>query len=145
MKKITNGRVDYIRAKTHRPYSIKVESEAREIIDRYAGSESLVNFAENYGNYRHFYNNLCKGLGEVKQQLGIEELTTYWARHSWATTAHKLGVRKDVIRYSDTESTPLPTSTLRKIQRRWTKPTAKSSITSSTGMRKSLSKKIRAR
>ncbi|MDE6222165.1 MAG: site-specific integrase [Muribaculaceae bacterium] len=97
LKKITNGRVDYIRAKTHRPYSIKVESEAREIIDRYAGSEGLVNFAENYGNYRHFYNNLCKGLGEVKQQLGIEELTTYWARHSWATIAHKLGVSKDVI------------------------------------------------
>ena len=97
LKKITNGRVDYIRAKTHRPYSIKVESEAREIIDRYAGSESLVNFAENYGNYRHFYNNLCKGLREVKQQLGIEELTTYWARHSWATIAHKLGVSKDVI------------------------------------------------
>ena len=97
LKKITNGRVDYIRAKTHRPYSIKVESEAREIIDRYAGSEGLVNFAENYGNYRHFYNNLCKGLREVKQQLGIEELTTYWARHSWATIAHKLGVSKDVI------------------------------------------------
>ena len=97
LKKITNGRVDYIRAKTHRPYSIKVESEAREIIDRYAGSEGLVNFAENYGNYRHFYNNLCKGLREVKQQLGIEELTTYWARHSWATIAHKLGVCKDVI------------------------------------------------
>ena len=97
LRKITNGRVDYIRAKTHRPYSIKVESEAREIIDRYAGSEGLVNFAENYGNYRHFYNNLCKGLGEVKQQLGIEELTTYWARHSWATIAHKLGVSKDVI------------------------------------------------
>lgn len=97
LKKITNGRVDYIRAKTHRPYSIKVESEAREIIDRYAGSEGLVNFAENYGNYRHFYNNLCKGLREVKQQLGIEELTTYWARHSWATIAHKLGVSKDII------------------------------------------------
>ena len=97
LKKITNGRIDYIRAKTHRPYSIKVESEAREIIDRYAGSEGLVNFAENYGNYRHFYNNLCKGLREVKQQLGIEELTTYWARHSWATIAHKLGVSKDVI------------------------------------------------
>ena len=97
LKKITNGRVEYIRAKTHRLYSIKVESEAREIIDRYAGSDGLVNFAENYCNYRYFYNNLCKGLREVKQQLGIEELTTYWARHSWATIAHKLGVSKDII------------------------------------------------
>ena len=29
------GRVEYVRAKTHRPYSIKVEPEALEIINRY--------------------------------------------------------------------------------------------------------------
>lgn len=97
LKKMSQGRVEYLRAKTHRPYSIKVEKEAREIIERYAGTDSLVNFAENYANYRHFYNNLCKGLNEVKKQLGLEELTTYWARHSWATIAHKLKISKDVI------------------------------------------------
>ncbi len=97
LTKISQGRVEYLRAKTHRPYSIKVESEAREIIDRYAGTELLVNFCENYANYRHFYNNLCKGLNEVKAQLGIEELTTYWARHSWATIARKLKISKDTI------------------------------------------------
>lgn len=97
LKKITQGRVEYLRAKTHRPYSIKVEKEAREIIDRYAGKELLVNFCESYANYRHFYNNLCKGLKEIKGQLELEELTTYWARHSWATIARKLGVSKDTI------------------------------------------------
>lgn len=97
LTKISQGRVEYLRAKTHRPYSIKVESEAREIIDRYAGTELLVNFCENYANYRHFYNNLCKGLNEVKAQLGLEELTTYWARHSWATIARKLKISKDTI------------------------------------------------
>ncbi len=97
LKKMSQGRVEYLRAKTHRPYSIKVEKEARELIDRYEGKELLVNFAENYANYRHFYNNLCKGLNEVKEQLELEELTTYWARHSWATIARKLGVSKDTI------------------------------------------------
>lgn len=97
LKKITQGRVEYLRAKTHRPYSIKVEKEAREIIDRYAGKELLVNFCESFANYRHFYNNLCKGLKEIKGQLELEELTTYWARHSWATIARKLGVSKDTI------------------------------------------------
>ncbi len=97
LKKTSQGRVEYLRAKTHRPYSIKVEKEARELIERYAGKELLVNFAENYANYRHFYNNLCKGLNEVKEQLELEELTTYWARHSWATIALKLGVSKDTI------------------------------------------------
>lgn len=97
LKKITQGRVEYIRAKTHRPYSIKVEKEAMEIIDRYAGTDLLVNFCETYSNYRHFYNNLCKGLNEVKIQLGLSELTTYWARHSWATIARRLKVSKDTI------------------------------------------------
>lgn len=97
LTKISQGRVEYLRAKTHRPYSIKVESEAREIIERYAGKKRLVNFAENYANYRHFYNNLCKGLNAVKEQLGLEELTTYWARHSWATIARKLKISKDTI------------------------------------------------
>ena len=97
LQKMSQGRVEYLRAKTHRPYSIKVEKEARAIIDRYAGTDRLVNFAENYGNYRHFYNNLSKGLNEIKKQLDLEELTTYWARHSWATIAHKLKISKDVI------------------------------------------------
>lgn len=97
LEKMSQGRVEYLRAKTHRPYSIKVESEAREIIDRYAGESRLVNFAENYANYRHFYNNLCKGLKAVKEQLGLSELTSYWARHSWATIAASLDVPFETI------------------------------------------------
>ena len=97
LEKMSQGRVEYLRAKTHRPYSIKVESEAREIIDRYAGENRLVNFAENYANYRHFYNNLCKGLKAVKEQLGLPELTSYWARHSWATIAASLDVPFETI------------------------------------------------
>ena len=97
LEKMSQGRVEYLRAKTHRPYSIKVESEAREIIDRYAGESRLVNFAENYANYRHFYNNLCKGLKAVKEQLGLPELTSYWARHSWATIAASLDVPFETI------------------------------------------------
>lgn len=97
LDEIYQGRVEYIRAKTHRPYSIKVEPEAREIIDRYAGSDKLLNFCDTYANYRHFYNNLCIGLNEIKKQLGLKELTTYWARHSWATIARKLKISKDTI------------------------------------------------
>lgn len=97
LEKVSQGRVEYIRSKTHKPYSIKVEKEAREIIDRYAGGSKLLNYLDSYANYRHFFNNLCTGLREIKEQLGLEELTTYWARHSWATIARKLGVSKDTI------------------------------------------------
>ena len=97
LKRIVGGRVDYIRAKTHKPYSIKVEPEAREIIERYAGEEHLLNFTDSYANYRHFYNNLCNGLREIRDQLELEELTTYWARHSWATIAASLDIPKETI------------------------------------------------
>ncbi len=97
LKKISCGRIEYIRAKTHRPYSIKVEKEANELIERYAGTEKLLNFSEGYADYRHFYNNLCIGLTAIKKQLELDELTTYWARHSWATIARRIGVSKDTI------------------------------------------------
>lgn len=97
LDKIKQGRVEYTRAKTHKPYSIKVEYEAREIIDRYAGKERLLDFCETYVNHKHFFNNLSKGLNLIKEQLGLEELTTYWARHSWATIARKIGISKDTI------------------------------------------------
>lgn len=97
LTEVSDGRVEYDRAKTHKPYSIKVEPEAMEIIQRNKGRHLLLNFSENYANYRHFYNNLCKGLNSIKSKLGLKELTTYWARHTWATVAASLDIPKDTI------------------------------------------------
>lgn len=94
---IKGGRIEYYRAKTHKPYSIKVEPEAMEIINRYKGKEKLLNFTEGYAYYRYFYNNLCLGLKGIRDKLKLSELTTYYARHSWATIARKLGVSVDDI------------------------------------------------
>lgn len=94
---INNGRLEYKRSKTHKLYSIKVEPEALEIINKYSGEKKLLNMVEPYLDYRHFYNNLCIGLKKIREQLEIDELTTYWARHSWATIARKLGVPVDDI------------------------------------------------
>lgn len=97
LTEIAEGRIEYDRAKTHKPYSIKVEPEALEIIERHRGEKRLLDFTENYANYRHFYNNLCKGLNSIKTKLGLKELTTYWARHTWATIAASLDIPKDTI------------------------------------------------
>lgn len=97
LDKMVGGRVNYIRAKTHRPYSIKVEPEALALIDKYSGEKHLLNYLDGCVNYRHFYNNLCKGLRSVKDKLGLTELTTYWARHSWATIAAELDIPDAVI------------------------------------------------
>ena len=56
---INDGRIDYVRSKTHKPVSVKVEPEAMEIFKKYQGNARLLDFVESYGNYRHFYKNLC--------------------------------------------------------------------------------------
>lgn len=98
LTEIVDGRVEYDRAKTHKPYSIKIEPEAMGLIEKYKGEKHLLNFTDNYANYRHFYNNLCKGLGSIRDKLGLKSLTSYWARHTWATIAYNdCNISKDVI------------------------------------------------
>lgn len=97
LTKVVKGRIEYKRAKTHKPYSIKVEPEAMEIIERYSGGAHLINILDSYHDYRSFYMNMCRGLREIRDVLGLEELTTYWARHSWATIAASLDIPKDTI------------------------------------------------
>lgn len=98
------GRIEYIRAKTKRKYSIKVEPEAMEIINRYRGKGQLLSMMDTHSNYRMWYNQLCRGLREVMRVLNekrdgivIKNLTSYWARHSWATTAALLDIPKETI------------------------------------------------
>lgn len=109
LKEITSdGRVEYTRAKTHRLYSIKVEPEALAIIERYRGEHGLLSIADrwtDHENFRHQMNKALQnigcsrsGLGGKKQDDGaFAELTTYWARHSWATIAASLDIPKETI------------------------------------------------
>ena len=102
LKEIRNGRIEYIREKTHKLYSIKVEPEIAELISYYKGKNQLLNYMDTYKGYRHFYNNTCKGLSYIKDKLNekelhIDTLTTYWARHSWATIAASLDIPKETI------------------------------------------------
>ena len=107
-EQLVNGRIEYIRAKTHKLYSIKVEPEAQSIIDKYKGDEYLLNILDRYKNYKDFskrMNNNLRSIGNVEMgKHGAKTIspilpfiTTYTARHSWATIAHKIGVSKDVI------------------------------------------------
>ena len=104
-----DGRIEYRRAKTGRLYSIKVEPEALEIIERYRGVSGLLTIADRWSDHRNFTHQCNKAL----QRFGTLErkgrggkkiiepefpgLTTYWARHSWATVAYSIGISKDII------------------------------------------------
>ena len=94
LDKITKGRVEYRRAKTKHLYSIKIEPEAMAILNRYKGTDLLLNVTDTYARYSDFSKKLNKNLqeiGEVKRVgLGgkkerkplFPDLTTYWARHT---------------------------------------------------------------
>lgn len=94
---VEDGRIEYRRAKTRKPYSIKVEPEALALIQKYAGKKNLLYLADHSDNYRVSYMQLCRGLKSIKETLEIPELSTYWARHSWATVAKSLDIPKDTI------------------------------------------------
>lgn len=100
LTEIKNGRIEYVRAKTHKPYSIKVEPEALEIIQRLKGERYLLYMLEKHHTYRTFYMQFCRGLNRIATKLGLSELTTYWGRHSWATIASSLDIPKDTIAHA---------------------------------------------
>lgn len=110
LKSVTkSGRIEYKRAKTGRLYSIKVEPEAMEIIEKYRGVNGLLCIADRWSdsrNFRHQINKALQRIGEVERKgrggkkfitSAFPGLTTYWARHTWATIARKLKISVDDI------------------------------------------------
>lgn len=112
LRKISSGRIEYYRSKTSRLYSIKVEPEAMEIIDKYRGKGQLLDILDRYKSYKDYAKRLNENLqriGEVKR-VGrggkkvfsplLPGITTYWARHSWATIAASLDIPKETIAHA---------------------------------------------
>lgn len=102
------GRVEYIRAKTHKFYSVKLQPEAVEIINRYKGKAHLLDILERCPNYKTYFNRLGKtfrkvGLTRVdgKKSTGkalLPDACTGSMRTSWATIAQsELDIPRDVI------------------------------------------------
>lgn len=117
---LVDGRLSYRRSKTGRLYDIKVEPEAAALIEKYHGSLGrLVSWGENRKVYTSFTYQLCRGLKSIGSMekvwqcdaLGVYRevevfrpafpmLSSYVARHSWATIAASLDVPKDVIAHA---------------------------------------------
>lgn len=109
LKGVVDGRIEYHRAKTGKFYSIKLEPEAIEIIKRYKGQDWLLNVLDTYRNYADFLHRMDvglkqigpvirKGLGGKKERSPLfPEISSYWARHTWATVAASLDIPKETI------------------------------------------------
>ena len=89
---VKNGRIEYVRLKTGRRYSILIQPELQKLMDEYKGTDRLFSFCDMYRNAKTIHSVLNNNLHAVR-----DGLTTYYARHTWATIAFKLGISKDTI------------------------------------------------
>ena len=89
---IRDGRLEYRRNKTGRLFSIKVEPEAQAIIDRYAGTDTLLSFVETCKDYKVFLHHMNKTLDGI-----VKGCTSYWSRHTWASMAASLDIPIETI------------------------------------------------
>ncbi len=106
---ITNGRLEYVRAKTHKPYSIKIEPEAMALLEKYRGKQYLLNIMDDRANYKDFLHRMDRALKQIgpveRSGLGgkktrhplFPDLSQYWCRHTWATIAAELDIPKETI------------------------------------------------
>ena len=92
MAKNAGRRLEYRRMKTGKPISIRIEPEARRLIDAHAGRSSMLDIADRYSAVNTATIALNKGLRKV-----LPDLTMYYARHSWATIAAELDIPVDTI------------------------------------------------
>ncbi|MDR1226544.1 MAG: site-specific integrase [Prevotellaceae bacterium] len=97
LKELLGDKIAYHRAKTGRLYEFRVPQEALSIFEKYKGGEYLLSWRERYRDYRGFtgiVNERCKEIGKA---IGAPTLTTYYARHTWATLAASLDIPKETI------------------------------------------------
>lgn len=93
LDEIANARVDYVRHKTSSLYSVKIQPEAMEIIERWRGEKTLI---------RHNYASaatLCSVLNN-RLKCMMPGLTTNWARHTWASMAAELEIPIETISHA---------------------------------------------
>lgn len=113
---IVNGRLEYRRHKTNKLYSIKIEPEAMELINKYRGKKHLIRCFDRYKDYKALQGSVNNALAKMgparlddngnfiltgnnrKEMQPLEKgLSLYWARYSWATYAADLDIPKDTI------------------------------------------------
>ena len=99
-KDVVNGRIEYRRNKTGQLYSIRLEPEALEILDRWKGERHLLCCFDRYASHRDYNHHLNAALKKMARPDGspVEpDLSSNWARHTWATLCAELDVPDPTI------------------------------------------------
>ena len=102
---IRNGFIQYIRRKTGQIINIRIESCMKKIIDHYKTKSEyifpIITSSDEKIAYRQYQNSLGyynKQLKKISDLLGLPSpLTSYVARHTWATAARNKNIPLSVI------------------------------------------------
>ncbi|WP_395804872.1 site-specific integrase [Daejeonella sp.] len=108
-KNVIEGRIVYRRRKTHKEYSIKLFPQAKAILESFYQEDSKYlipilpnNVVEDSLRAKKLIHQWIKTTNKYIKRMGIDvgipaPLTTYVARHTFATTAKKLGYSNELI------------------------------------------------
>lgn len=96
---IVDNTIYYVRNKTHQQMQVTITEPLRRLIEKYKVDDTyilpFINRCEDvslYKRYQSAYGNIYRNLKIIATRLGIKTpLTTYVARHSWATLAKEEG------------------------------------------------------
>ena len=104
---VQGDRINFKRQKTGKVYSVKLNNLSRQILEHYAQdgyyllpllSENKLPMSEVKRISKQSTKTLNKHLKRIGEELGLNvKLTTYVARHTWASTAKKLGYTNELI------------------------------------------------
>mgnify|MGYP003288542252 CR=1 FL=1 len=101
---IVNGRLEYYRKKTGTFYSVKIEPEALNILNKYRGVNFLLDVCDTWSNPTDYLRKMDKGLKKIgpMQRVGLggkkiytpllPQLSSYYARHTFASLAAQLHI-----------------------------------------------------
>jgi integrase/recombinase XerD len=104
---ISKGRVVYRRRKTKKEYNIKLTTMAQQLLNHYRHTGKYLlpvlsarieeDSTDSKKVIQQFIKTTNKWLSRTGMQVQIENLTTYVSRHTWATTAKRLGYSNELI------------------------------------------------
>lgn len=108
-KDIVDDRIYYRRRKVKGLLNVKISPETREIINRYIKNEGpeeyifpMLKKGDEVQSYKTNFRNISKYLEKIGEEVGKDmgkkiPLTSYIARHSWATIAKRKGISTALI------------------------------------------------
>lgn len=104
---LRNGMLSYCRRKTNQHLTVAWEQEQQEIVERYARLTENTPYmfpiirktdGTEYKQYQQMQENVNRALKRIGNAIGLKmPLTTYVARHSWASIARNMNVPICVI------------------------------------------------